>query len=388
MTFALSVLVLTASAPTAFEARAKALFEATSAPGMTCAVRYADGKVESYGFGYADKERGISMTTSHRMPAGSTGKTFFAAAMLQLAGEGKLDLDKPIRAYVGAKPWFQKLPNAEALTLRLLMNHTSGIPEYVADKEVVELLGADADRVFGHEELVDRFIAGKKPLFEAGKGWSYADANFVLAGVVVESALKLDLYREIAKRFLRPFDLRETAPSDRRVLKDVAVGYSMPNSPFLPAGSVLENGKFKLNPQFEWAGGGFASTSKDLARWAYSLMSGKVLGPKMTQEMLAGVPARTGARDQYGLGAMIETLSTGVSYGHEGWFPGYLTQMAYFPEKGIAIAVQFNTDEGAALKRRTRYFVDELARAAIGGEWDRIAIRPRRNAGMLPRSAE
>jgi len=77
------------------------------------------------------------------------------------------------------------------------------------------------------------------------------------------------------------------------------------------------------------------------------------------------VKSKTGPNDQYGLGAMIEPMSVGTSYGHEGWFPGYLTQMAYFPSQKMAIAVQFNTDDTRAIKHRTRYFIDELAKAVM-----------------------
>ena len=84
--------------------------------------------------------------------------------------------------------------------------------------------------------------------------------------------------------------------------------------------------------------------------------------------MLEGVPARTGRGDKYGLGVQIRESAWGVSYGHGGWFPGYLSEMEYFPSKRVAIAVQINTDDMAKLGRRPRAVLAEVARILMGEE--------------------
>ena len=88
----------------------------------------------------------------------------------------------------------------------------------------------------------------------------YYDTNYILAGMVVERAAGRSLYEEVAARFLKPLRLGRTIPSDSHVLPEVANGY-FENRP------VIVGGRFRLNPQWEWAGGGFASTAEDLARW-------------------------------------------------------------------------------------------------------------------------
>ena len=129
---------------------------------------------------------------------------------------------------------------------------------------------------------------------------------------------------------------------------------------------MIKDGKMLFNPQMEWAGGGFVSSSPNLAEWAYQLYSGKLLPPDMQKEMLTGVPAKTGRDHQYGLGVQIRPTAYGVSWGHGGWFPGYLSETEYFPEKEVAIAVQINTDDFAKTKMSTHRLVLELAKIVFG----------------------
>jgi D-alanyl-D-alanine carboxypeptidase len=118
----------------------------------------------------------------------------------------------------------------------------------------------------------------------------------------------------------------------------------------------------------EWTGGGFASTAGDLARWAKALYEGRVLGKRELEQMLAGVDATggRGAGGSYGLAVQIRNSDWGRSYGHGGWFPGYLSEMEYFPEKRIAVAIQFNTDNVRQLKRGPRAYIAEVMRIILG----------------------
>jgi len=107
---------------------------------------------------------------------------------------------------------------------------------------------------------------------------------------------------------------------------------------------MIVNGKFAINPQFEWTGGGYASTAHDLARWAKMIYEGKAFSPDLLPEVLEGVPApMLGRETRYGLGAIIRKTQAGTSYGHSGFFPGYMTDMMYFPDKKFAVAVQVNS---------------------------------------------
>jgi D-alanyl-D-alanine carboxypeptidase len=128
----------------------------------------------------------------------------------------------------------------------------------------------------------------------------------------------------------------------------------------------VKDGKLVMNPQFEWAGGGLATTPEDLARWAKVLYEGGAFKKGETlAAMLNGVDAAEGRGggkgNKYGLGVQIRGSEWGPSYGHSGWFPGYLSDVEYFPEHKVAIAVQFNTDEGKSLKKGLRAYVGDAA---------------------------
>jgi D-alanyl-D-alanine carboxypeptidase len=347
----------------------KSLHEAASFPGATLGFVLPDGRSGSVSVGTADIENKIPLKPNDRMLAGSIGKTYVSAAMLGLVQEGKVNLDSKIERWFGNEPWFSRLPNARDITLRMLMNHSSGIPEHVLDKKFIAEMKKDPDRIWKPEELIF-YILDAKPLFAAGKGWSYADTNYILVGMIFERVTRKTVYGEVERRILKPLKLERTIPSDRRVLPEVITGYSMPNSPFGFEGRVIVEGKFIINPQMEWTGGGFASTAEDLARWAKLLYEGKVLKKETLDQMLTGVDAKegrgSGAGNKYGLAVQIRTSDWGVSYGHGGWFPGYISEMEYFPQQKIAVAIQFNTDAGRALKKSGRAYIADAMRIIVG----------------------
>jgi D-alanyl-D-alanine carboxypeptidase len=344
------------------------LHKAGSFPGATLGFVLPDGRSGSVSAGLADVETRTPLKPTDRMLAGSIGKTYVSAAMLQIVGEGKVDLDAKIERWFGSEPWFSRLPNAKEITLRMLMNHSSGIPEHVLDKSFIAAMKKDPDRIWKPEELI-AYIFDAKPLFPAGQGWSYADTNYILVGMIFERVTKKTVYGEVERRILKPLKLERTIPSDRRVLSEVITGYSMPNSPFGFEGRLIVDGKFIINPQMEWTGGGFASTAEDLARWAKLLYEGKVLKQQMLDQLLNGVDARegrgSGAGNKYGLAVQIRPSDWGVSYGHGGWFPGYRSEMEYFPQHKIAVAVQFNTDDGRSMKKGLRAYIADAMQIII-----------------------
>jgi D-alanyl-D-alanine carboxypeptidase len=109
------------------------------------------------------------------------------------------------------------------------------------------------------------------------------------------------------------------------------------------------------------------STSGDLARWVMALYGGQVVSAGSVGQMTAGVPAKTGQGDQYGFGCQIRPSAYGPTWGHSGWFPGWLSDVHYFPEKKMAIAVQFNSDNPRASGRPMRAIVADIAKEFVGG---------------------
>ncbi len=325
------------------------LHENGTVPGASLAFVLPDGAQVTVTAGFADPDTEREMTPKDRLMTGSSGKTFVAAAAMRLVLEGKLSLDEPIAKWVGEREWFQQLPNAGDLTLRHLLNHRSGIPEYYRQYEFLSVLPEDPKRTWKPEELI-AFVCDDEPLAPVGEQWSYADTNYLIVGLVLEEVSEQSFYEQVREHFLEPHGLQDTIPSDRCDLPGVAQGEIVMGRLFGFPERAQEDGEFAVNPQFEWCGGGFATTPRDLARWAWLLYSGKAMEGDYLGQLLDGVPTGRFGGERYGLGTFLQNTSAGVMHGHDGFFPGYLTSMGYFPEHGFAVALQINTDDMRALE--------------------------------------
>jgi CubicO group peptidase (beta-lactamase class C family) len=183
-------------------------------PGATAGIVLADGRSFEIAVGMSDAKRAIAMKPGDLMMSGSTGKTFVAATILQLAAERRLDLDDPIRKWLGRNNWFGRLPNASSITVRMLLNHTSGVPDHVVNHAFIDDVFASPNRVWRPDELV-RYILDQPAQSRAGAEHHYADTNYILLGMVIESATSSNYYAELKRRMLDPLGLRHTVPSDR-----------------------------------------------------------------------------------------------------------------------------------------------------------------------------
>ena len=340
--------------------------EGGSFAGASAAISLPDGRVIPLTAGEADTVRHIPMDPSHRMLQGSVGKTYFAALAMQLIGSGLLELDAPVARYLGHHDWYERIPNAGGITVRHLMTHTSGVMRYEFKETFTTDLSAQPDKHWLPEELL-AYVLDEEASFVQGEGWEYSDTNFILLGMIMEEITGKACYDLIQERLLDPLGLENTVPSSSRLIPGLIQGYAGPGNPFGGTDEVvLPDGLFVINPQFEWAGGGFASTTSDLAAWARALYTGKAFDPALLPLMLDGVPARLGPGSRYGLGVILTDTPAGPSQGHSGFFPGYLTEMAYFPDLDVAVALQVNTSVGRSLGRSPVSVLVELAQLAGG----------------------
>jgi D-alanyl-D-alanine carboxypeptidase len=368
----LAAALLVALAPTAqatLAERAAAHLDAWLAagrvPGVSAALALPDGEVVALAAGTTDPDGGRALTPDDRLLAGSVGKTFFAAAILALSAERNVDLDELLGEHLGEESWFERLPNAERLTLRMLLRHQSGLPRHEFAPAFARDLAAAPDRSWRPEELV-AYVLDAAPQGEAG-AFVYSDTNYVLAALCLERATGATLYEEIQRRFLGPLELTGTIPSDRRVLPGLVQGHTGQPDPLgLPPRVLDAQGRFAIQPQFEWAGGGFASTPRDLARWGRALWGGRVLGEPRTALLLDAAPAPAlGPGVGYGIATIAWPGPRGPCLGHSGFFPGYLSEVRYWPEHDLAVAVQVNTSDGARLARPLGALAGELLGLAL-----------------------
>ncbi len=329
---------------------------ASGVPGVSVAVATGDGTVLTATAGLANRAAVAPMTPAHLMPAGSTGKTFFAALALQLVAEGRLDLDARVSRYLGNHAWFGRLPNAADITVRQIMTHSSGLVRYELHPKFLADLKATPFRVWTPEEQL-AYLFDATPPFAAGQGWEYSDTNYIVLAMILEQVTGTPAYDEIRRRFLAPLKLDLIAPQLGPEIAGLAPGYAGVANPFGVGDEMVRDGRMTLNPRFEWGGGGFATAPRDLARWGQALYAGSVLPAPMRQLMRdAAVPAALGPGVRYGLGAIIRpSTPVGPTIGHSGFFPGYMSELVHAEQSGVTVAVQVNSSAGVRGLLRLAY---------------------------------
>jgi D-alanyl-D-alanine carboxypeptidase len=317
-------------------------------PGLSFAIVTKDNATASFTSGFNDREKNILLKKSDRLLQGSVGKTYVSAIALQLIKEQKIDLDEKVSTYLGGFEWFSKISNAPDITVRMLMNHTSGVMRYEFKEQFTRDLTNHPSKSWKPEELLG-YILGEQGAFKAGEGWEYSDSNYILLGMIIEKVTGSTYYQLLQKNIFQPLQLNNTLPSDKRNLKGLAQGYAGAENEFGGKDRVIgEDGLFIINPQFEWTGGGIYSTTEDLARWGKLLYGGKVIDTSLL--LSSAVPAKLGRDTKYALGVIIRSTSLGIAYGHSGFFPGYMTELLYFPEHQLSAAIQCNSSDFKNLK--------------------------------------
>jgi len=336
-------------------------------PGLTLGIVLPDNTSLAFASGMADSTKRIPMTTDSYLMEGSVGKTYASVITMQLIKEGKFSLDDKVSKYLGHYGWYSRMPNAADITIKTLMNHTSGIMRYEFKPAFTKDLTNNPDKVWKPEELL-AYVLDEKPAFKAGEGWEYADTNYIVLAMIIEQVTGKKYYDLLQHRILKPFHLTQTKPSDKRKLPGLVQGYAGKDNDFGGKSEAIgDDGKFIINPQFEWTGGGVYCTSRDLAKWAKLLYEGKAFDPAMLPVMEDGVPAKMlGPNTNYGLGVIIRHSDKyGTTIGHSGFFPGYMTEMFYFPQYKMAFAVQTNTSDYRNMKVSALKVLFEIAKTAF-----------------------
>lgn len=327
-------------------------------PGAVAGVSFADGISMAVAVGYADRDAKTPMRESDLLHAGSVGKTFFAAFALQLVAEKRLKLDDRIAKYFGKEEWFSRLPNNETITVRMLLNHTSGLSPFGGGfmQELAKSPGKERDPFEGVKSIL-----GTKPLHAAGTKFSYTDVNYLLLAMIAEKVSGKKAYDEIKRRLLKPLNLRKIVPAASPTIPRLVPGYAGAGNPF-GGDQMMKDGRLLLNPRFGWAGNGFVSNAEDLARWYSAYCMGRAFNSRLLPEVFTAVDApELGQGARYGLGVVIHDTPLGKAYGHGGFFPGYVTWVRYYPNQRIAVALQLNTSDDSLIKKPIRDVLNDLA---------------------------
>ncbi|MCT2582903.1 serine hydrolase domain-containing protein [Actinophytocola gossypii] len=299
-------------------------------PGALAAVRGADGETRDYTAGVGDLRTGAEMPVNGRVRLASNTKTFTATVVLQLVGEGRVDLDAPVETYLPGVVRGQGV-DGRRITVRQLLSHTSGLVDY-DDKLVVDYLEI-RHRHYEPRELLDVVLA-EPALFPPGARFSYSNANYVLAGLIVQRVTGRPVGEEITERIIEPLGLRDTywpELGDQTIHGPHPHGYLPTGDGGLAAGEGA--GPVDVTVQdtsLAWAAGALIGTPRDLNTFLTALLDGELLRPAELKEMRTTVPApdfHLTAGGTYGLGLGTFPLSCGASaWTHGGDAPGYVSR--------------------------------------------------------------
>ncbi|MGG2091541.1 serine hydrolase domain-containing protein [Bacillus sp. S13(2024)] len=276
------------------------------------------GKTWSYAAGIADLSTKKPMKTDFRFRIGSVTKTFTATVVLQLAGENRLNLDDSIEKWLPGVIQGNGYDDKQ-ITIRQLLNHTSGIAEYTRSKDFNMM---DTKKSYTAEGLVKMGIS-MPPDFAPGKSWSYSNTGYVLLGILIEKVTGNSYAEEIENRIIEPLELSDTfLPGNSSVIPGTkhARGYIQLDGASEPKDVTY------YNPSMGSSAGDMISTADDLNKFFSSLLGGKLLKEQQLKQMLTTVPTGRTEIDGYGLGIYETKLPNGVSiWGHGGGIPGFIT---------------------------------------------------------------
>jgi D-alanyl-D-alanine carboxypeptidase len=301
---------------------------ATGIPGAVALALGPNGRVEAAA-GFADLPTGRALRVDDRFRIGSVTKIFVAALVLRLVAEGLIDLDD------------DAAPFAEGITIRQLLNHTSGLQDWVGDiVEFFEPYRRDPDhrfRLTPHEQL--RLVLEKPREFPPGEGWAYHGSNYLVLRLVVEKTTGMTLRDALREYVLGPLSLERTDFVEGPLRGDCARGYLPADHPLLPGESEPVD-VTEIDVPFHEAGGGVVSTPAEIARMLRAQLRGELLPDRLRTEMLRAVESDWEETDRYGLGigeitALMgrQRSPCGPAWGHIGFSLGY-TAMALSSEDG------------------------------------------------------
>jgi D-alanyl-D-alanine carboxypeptidase len=352
----LSGLIAAAGAPaqgrhTALPAVQEALDDvvAAGAPGAMALVRDGNRAIR-LSSGYGNLAPKTPMRVADRFRIGGLTKTFTATVVLQLVGEGKIELDDSVEEWLPGA-----IPNGGAISVRQLLNHTSGISDYVLEAIGPYLADLPNSLTLMFDPLEGvRIAAEHGPLFPPGSGLAYSNTNYLILAMIVEAATGNSFASELRRRIFEPLGLRHTSyPSSSRIIGAYTHGYF-----FLGEPQPLD--VTPLSPTLIGAAGAILSDTKDVAHFYRALLRGRLLDPDLLDSMqtidsvaTGGIPDSGFPGGGWGLGLLRDTFPCGrEAWGHDSEIPGYVTA-AWSSRDGtrqvvVVVNTVFEPDDPAA----------------------------------------
>ncbi|WP_232733995.1 serine hydrolase [Kitasatospora sp. CB02891] len=289
-------------------------------PGVIGLVRQAD-TAQYVHAGVGDLSTKVPADPKAKFRIGSNTKAFTAAVLLQLEAEGRLSLDDTVAR------WLPGAVNANGfdgsrITVRELLNHTSGLPEYANGAFGTQYaLNTQPNQPWPPQSLVDLALSKRAPVSAPGRQWSYANTNYVLAGMVIKAVTGNEAATEIQRRIIEPLGLHDTSfpTADPALYGNFLHGYLHPVVFYTQDVTVS-------NVQTYGSAGAMVSTLDDLSAFSRALLTGQLLAPAQMAELKSTVPMDSSGTSAYGLGVEHLQLPCGQwAWGHNGAVLGYLS---------------------------------------------------------------
>jgi D-alanyl-D-alanine carboxypeptidase len=300
-------------------------------PGISLAIVRRGQVVLAKGYGQANVELAVPATVDTVYQLASVTKTFTATAIMLLVEEGKLELDDKVTKHLS------DLPKAwDAVTVRHLLNHTSGIKSYTSVKDFFKTIRKD----YSHREILG--LVAKEPLeFAPGEKWNYNNSGFFLLGMLVEKVTGKTYGEFLDERILRPLRMTHTRINDlHAVIPNRAQGYTW-------NGKELRNGEY-TSPSQPFSAGMLVSSVSDMLKWDTALDSETLLTNPILERMWTPTPLKKGEPAGYGFGWQIDKVNGHRRVSHGGGIPGFSTEISRFVDDKLTVIVLANSDQGNA----------------------------------------
>lgn len=328
--FALLVVFTDASADT-IDRFVRSEMERQQIPGLALAIVKHGKIVKAKGYGFANIEHSVPVRPETVFQSGSVGKQFTAAGVLLLAEEGKLGLDDPISRYLTNAP-----PAWQGITVRHLLNHTSGIPEY----EGQSLLNLRQD--YTEEELV-KFATSLKLDFTPGSDWNYSNTGYILLGVIVHRVTGKYYGDFLQERIFQPLAMTATRViNETNIIPHRAAGYEL-------IGGEVKNQAWVSPSLNSTADGSLYFTVLDVAKWDAALYTDMPLSARIREQMWTPTKFGNGATfspkrggPTYGYGWALDAVAGHRVVQHSGSWQGFKTHIARFLDDGLTVIILCN----------------------------------------------
>jgi D-alanyl-D-alanine carboxypeptidase len=313
-------------------------------PGMQLSVYDAENEYWSDADGYADLASDVGLKACNITRVGSTVKTFTAVSILLLQEDGLINIDDPVTDYVSPAD-ISGIKNAEISTIRHLLQHSSGIFNYIQHAHFQTASLNDLVKAWRPDELL-KYARGKDPYFKPGTDVLYSNTNYILLGMIIEKVTGQPFSEFFEDRIFTPLGMSATQfaainPVPDGIIRGYVDFYSNLN---------VINATYYSGWDYFTADGGLISNAHDLNVFLTGLFNGALLSDASMEQLLTWQAPKEqpsdGFRTEYGLGIFRIETQYGPAYMHSGDAIGYFASMVYFPDQQVTITWAVNGNYG------------------------------------------